>query len=94
MEKEMMFEKIKDHTYRIVEPPGIKIEWDFDYTVTGESGGLFDLVLTPRPGAITMQIDAETLNALVKTDKNFYARKKAVRFSDIIKAQSNSPKIP
>jgi hypothetical protein len=94
MEKETMFEKIKDHTYRLVEPPGIKIGWDFDYTITGENNGIFDLVLTPRPGSITMQIDAETLNQLREEDKRYYAEKNAVRFSDIIRAQSNSPKSP
>jgi hypothetical protein len=94
MEKEKMFEKINDHTYRLVKPPGIKISWDFDYTVTGESNGLFDLVLDPRPGSITVQIDEGTLIRLRDADKRYFAEKNAVRFSDIVKARSNSPKSP
>jgi hypothetical protein len=85
MEREMRFIKINDHTYRAIDPPGIKIKWDFDFTVIGEENGMYTLALVPRPGAIFLDVDREMLNKLDEDIEKFFSEKGAVRFSDTFK---------
>jgi hypothetical protein len=85
MEREMRFIKIDDHTYRAIDPPGVKIEWDFDFTIVGEENGIYTLALVPRPGTVYMDVGREMLNKLNRDVENFFSEKGAVRFGDIFR---------
>jgi hypothetical protein len=85
MERESRFIKTGECTYKMIEAPGVKMTWDFDFTIIGEKNGMYKLALIPHPGTIFVNVDQEMLNKLEEDIENFFLEKGAVRFSDIFK---------
>jgi hypothetical protein len=85
MQRESRFIKTGDRTYKMIEAPGVKITWDFDFSVIGEENGVYELALMPRPGTVIVKVDRETLDKLDGAAESFFSEMGAVRFSDIFR---------